>query len=45
MGSEGRKAGSKQLVMDENDTLLRVKVRIRERGAGLFNNLLKMKAS
>lgn len=45
VGLEGRKAGSEQLIMDKNGTLLRDKVRIRERGAVLSNNFLKMKSS
>ena len=37
----GRKATSEQFIMDENGTLLRDKVRIRERLGGFFQTLNK----
>ena len=40
VGLGGRKARSERFIMDEDDTLLRDKVRIRKRRGGFFQTLL-----
>ena len=44
VGLGGRKARSEQVIMDEDGTLLRDKVRIRERWRGFFQTLLNKKS-
>ena len=44
VGLGGRKARSEQFIMDEDDTLLRDKVRIRKRWGGFLQTLLNRKS-